>query len=126
MTITSQGGAMEITTKIGTKTGLLNIIGQLENVHKRPALFIGRKDDVKSAVNFLQGFLTACDALGFGYSRDIGRQVIVENDWEPSSQGVWLQMREKGMHEEEIVQELVRMEIRSWQKLVALLVASEQ
>ncbi len=117
---------MEITTKIGTKTGLLNIIGQLENVHKRPALFMGKKDDVAGAVNFLQGFLTACDALGFGYSRDISRQVIVENDWEPGSQGVWLQMREKGMSEADIVQELVRIEIRSWQKLVAILIASEE
>lgn len=117
---------MKIATKVGTKTGLLNMIGVLENVYKRPALYIGRKDDVDGVVNFLQGFLTACDALGFGYSRDINRQVIVEDDWEPGAQGVWLQMREKGMSEEEIVKELVRLEIKNWQKLVAILIASEQ
>ena len=117
---------MEIGTKIGTKTGLLNIIGQLENVYQRPALFIGRRDDVAGAVDFLAGFLTACDALGFRYSRDISRHVIVENEWEPSSQGVWLQMREKGLSEEEIVKELVQLEIKGWQKLVAILIASEQ
>lgn len=117
---------MEIITKIGTKTGLLNIIGQLENVHKRPALFIGRKDDVDGVINFLQGFLAACDALGFRYSRDINRQVIIESDWETGAEGVWLQMRQKGMSEEEIVQELLRLEIKGWQKLVAILTASEE
>ena len=117
---------MEIITKIGTKTGLLNIIGQLENVHKRPALFIGRKDDVDGVINFLQGFLAACDSLGFRYSRDINRQVIIESDWETGAEGVWLQMRQKGMSEEEIVQELLRLEIKCWQKLVAILTASKE
>ncbi|MGI4789124.1 MAG: hypothetical protein ACRYFS_09780 [Janthinobacterium lividum] len=117
---------METITKIGTKTGLLNIIGELENVCKRPAMWINKKDDVDGVINFLQGFLTACDALGFGYSRDISRQVHVESDWESGAEGVWLQMRQKGMSEEAIVQELLRMEIRTRQKQVALLLASEE
>lgn len=116
---------MEAIAKIGTKTGLLNIIGELENVYKRPALYIGKNDDVEGIVNFYQGFLGACDALGFGYSRDISRQVIVENSWEPNAEGIWLQMRKKGMGEEDIVKEFVRLEIKKWQRLVAILLASE-
>jgi len=116
---------MEAIAKIGTKTGLLNIIGELENVYKRPAMYIGKKDDVDGIVKFFQGFLGACDALGFGYSRDISRQVIVENGWEPGAEGVWMQMRNKGMSEEDIVKEFVRLEIKKWQKLIGILLASE-
>ena len=116
---------MEAIAKIGTKTGLLNIINALEIVYERPALFIGEKDNVDSTMKFLQGFLVASDALGFKYSRDISRQVIIENDWEPRPGGVWLQMRDKGMSEEAIVQELIRLEIKNWQKLVRILLASE-
>jgi hypothetical protein len=64
-----------------------------------------------SLENYLSGFRGACAACGFEVNRKLRQQVIERHGWKFSAAGPASQMKEKGMSEEAIMDELIAIEM---------------
>lgn len=103
------------------------IIACLEDVLNRPGMYLGPFNDVPHVVAFLNGFDTACAALGFSPVRlDVTYQSVVrERGWfESSTRGIWDVMHDRGLDEHEIVRELVVVELEVWKRRTSPLSSS--
>ncbi len=99
------------------------IIACLEDVLKRPEMYLGPSADVAHVVTFLSGFDTACTALDLspGHTDTAYQSVVREKGWaESSTRGVWNIMYDRGLTEHEIVRELIVIEIAAWKQRAAL------
>lgn len=100
---------------------LENLITCLENVRKRPAMYLGRTD-VEWAFHFLNGFQSAVWVI-FGVSRDCysaeWEQVVEGHGWEWLPVHPYHQMVERGMSPQEVIEELVTMEIELLQRVAS-------
>lgn len=87
-----------------------------EHICKRPLMYFS--NDVPAVVNFLEGFKTACLMLNpaFDYKAIYG-QVIQERGWKDSPQGIWRQMQERGMSDEEVISEMLAVYQEIWTQL---------
>ncbi len=87
------------------------LIENLEHVIKYPTMYMGRA--TWDAVNiFIYGFSCAYGAMGVPLTLDIRRQATNSRGWEFTSIRGADQMREQGLSEEQIVQELLLIEIK--------------
>ncbi len=90
----------------------------LEIVLKAPRMFFG--DEMPSVFNFVEG-------LRFMYSEldvsdayyDTFNMVIKERGWRFSAHHPFVEMRERGMSEQEITAEVLTIEIEVWKRLVS-------
>jgi hypothetical protein len=98
------------------------IIACLEDVLKRPEMYLGPSADVTHVVAFLSGFDTACTTLGLssGHMDTAYQSVVREKGWaESSTRGIWNIMSDRGITEHEIVRELIVIEIEAWKQRAA-------
>jgi hypothetical protein len=95
------------------------VIVMLEAMRKRPLMYIGVRD-VQAAECFLAG-------LGMGYHifsggdlpdfEEVKKRVISERGWEVTNTPPSKEMRERGMDDEVIVDEVIAMEIEVWRRM---------
>jgi hypothetical protein len=85
-------------------------------VKSRPLLYISKEEGVDGFQTFLHGFLVACNALGYRYSSDAERRVLLSAGYERRADGVWSQMQEKGMSDEEMIHQGLVLEIQKWKE----------
>jgi hypothetical protein len=90
----------------------------LEMVWAHPASFLGRADDPQRAETFIDGFRLACQAFGHDGDPEAFRAVWKARGWERRGTPLVRQMRERGMSESEIVQELLAIEVAYWRRVV--------
>jgi hypothetical protein len=82
------------------------ILRFLEAFRKRKPMYIG-KVEVRAAELFLAGFLAGCGACGFPGSWEKWRDAAAARGWKRSPLGPVPEMRDRGMSEEEIIDELI-------------------
>jgi hypothetical protein len=70
--------------------------------------------DVTATENFLGGFHLGCSACGLEVPFEIRERVTIERGWQWSAALPSDQMREKGLAEEEMIDELFAIEIAAW------------
>lgn len=90
------------------------IIEILRSARGRKAMYLGTID-VPSADSFLYGFRVGCFACGRDLSLAVRERVTTAHGWEWSARGPIEEMRERGLSEEEIVDELFAIEISAWE-----------
>ncbi|MEP7287277.1 MAG: hypothetical protein ABI947_16095 [Chloroflexota bacterium] len=96
------------------KTYIASIINRLEEIRQRPMMWIGKLTDI---VPFLNGFNSACFVTVYENTRDNFYEEIVKGrGWHVSSQGPEFFMREKGLNDKEIADELLAIHIEVWKK----------
>lgn len=94
------------------------LIDSLELVRQRPAMFMGWTK-TNSAEIFLAGFDTASEAVGIDGSRERMVKAGEARGWEFSSTGFTPHMRERGMGEAEMVDELIAIHIDAYRSLLS-------
>ena len=97
------------------------IIEILESVRKRTPMYI-EAIDAKLLEHFLHGFNVGCFALlndAQAYSRHISMflRIASERGWDFNALSPVNVMRKKGLSEEEILNELMVLEIKTWHRL---------
>jgi hypothetical protein len=90
------------------------IIEILRSARDRKAMYLGTVD-VPSAENFLNGFKVGCFACGRDVPLEVRARVTTKRGWVWSAKGPIEEMRERGLTEEEIVDELFAIEIAAWE-----------
>ena len=90
---------------------IAKLIEQLKLALTRPALFMG-ETTVNAAISFLNGMGLACHAVGIAPTLDTKREAVKSRGWEFGPTGGLAYMREANLTEEQIVQELLRIEIK--------------
>jgi hypothetical protein len=101
------------------------VITFLELVKNRPMMFIGRLDAALMD-RFINGFHQGCllmkdDEGAFGSEgkrmSEMREQDILERGWYNGCKGLVVELRKKGLSEEEIIQGLVEIEIEIWKNI---------
>jgi hypothetical protein len=90
------------------------IIEILRSARHRKSMYLGTVD-VPSAVDFLNGFQVGCFACGQDVPLEIRERVTTARGWEWSAKRPIDEMREQGLTEDEIVDELFAIEIAAWE-----------
>lgn len=100
------------------------IIATLEHTQARPAMYMHNAQDLEAAQGFLDGFSTPCMRLGYGYGQKVQATIFTQRGWyraenraELLSQKTGKNMKESGMSDAEIIQELFAIEIDCWKTL---------
>jgi hypothetical protein len=92
-----------------------NILATLAHIKKRPFMHV--YPNAEAAINFLHGFNAGCSTAGYRISHtpETPYQAIIEARGWPFYAGRPItEMRNAGMTEEQIIQELVEIEILTW------------
>jgi hypothetical protein len=90
------------------------IIEILRSARDRKAMYLGTVD-VPSAENFLNGFKVGCFACGRDVPLEVRERVTTKRGWVWSAKSPIEEMKEQGLTEEEIVDELFAIEIAAWE-----------
>jgi hypothetical protein len=93
-----------------------NIEETLRLLQTRPRLFLGEVTLERVNV-WLGGFEAGCAALGVAIPRDVFTKVLQERGWKESAYGQIPQMREKGLSDDQIVQELIEIQVALYQSV---------
>jgi hypothetical protein len=99
------------------------VIQLLERFQQRKEEFVYPLN-LQAVEHFLTGFRAACAACGFEIPRKLKQQVLERRGWKHSAAGPAAQMRDKGMSDEAIIDELIRLEIEQLKQLGDKLTAS--
>jgi hypothetical protein len=94
------------------------VVELLREVRRRPPVWIGGYSP-ESLLHFLNGVTAAAGAFGLRIHRHPGSaygQVITERGWEHIAAAPVDEMRERGLSDQEIVQELLTIEIETWRR----------
>jgi hypothetical protein len=90
------------------------ILQILKSARQRKAMYLPNVD-VASAETFLSGFEIGCSACGFEVPLEVRKRVTTLRGWEWRATSPVDQMRERGVDEERIVEELFALEIAAWE-----------
>lgn len=93
------------------------IVSYLEEVKKYPGLHIQPVTPETLMIYFYglnKGITFAADRFDFNASSNETRSLIISRGWKGGSKPLYSEMREKGMNDEEIIQELLSIEIEMW------------
>jgi hypothetical protein len=102
------------------------IVSTLEHAQVRPAMFMHDAGRVETVESFLDGFDTACQTLGYSYSKQTFEVVFTRRGWkrfenraELLSERIGKNMKDSGMSDAEIINELFAIQIECWKSLLA-------
>lgn len=93
------------------------ILEILRSARQRKSMYLGRTE-VGTAETFLNGFKVGCFACGLEVPFKIQEQVTIERGWKWNALGPINEMREAGLSEEQVVDELFAIEISGWEKCI--------
>ncbi len=87
-----------------------SVINLLEKVRSKPMVYIGV--DLSRIISFLDGVHAVCQTIGIqcGYG-PMYEQVMTERGWTYSPKGPWQEMKERGLSDTDIVDEIINIEI---------------
>jgi hypothetical protein len=89
-----------------------DLLQKLEHVYQRPANWIDQ--ELPAAATFLFGVDLVCQTLGIYVEHEqLYERIVIERGWSSIPHAPWIEMREKGLSENEISKELIyiRMEL---------------
>jgi hypothetical protein len=98
------------------------VVELLREVRRRPPVWLGGYSP-DSLIHFLHGVNAAVGVFGLRVDRYLGSsygQVITERGWEHLAVAPVDEMRERGLSDQEIVQELLTIEIETWKRVYQL------
>jgi hypothetical protein len=99
----------------GQETAMVDrILEILGSARERKPMYLGTVD-VASAESFLNGFLIGCFACGLEVPLEIQEQATIERGWPWYASRPIPEMRERGLSEEQIVDELFAIQIAAWE-----------
>jgi len=102
---------------------ILRIIEELERVRGRRMLFVGDNSS-SAAASFLCGFQCACMILGLNLPYAMRLQATEERGWPPSAEAWSVSaMREQGLSDEAIADEMIAIDIGAWRHMAGESVA---
>ena len=90
---------------------------QLLEAFKKSKEMIVHPVDVHTVQTFLTGFRSGCAACGLEVPRKLQWQVLEGRGWKRAAAGPVGQMKEKGMADPAIIDELIDIEIEQLQRL---------
>lgn len=106
------------------KVNIEEIIRFLNHVKQKPNMYVD-KSDITSMESLIYGFNAGChimsDAINPLKHRDIIDQVKIDRGWHFSPVSVTVEMKKRGLSDEEIIQELLDIEIETWRRMEILL-----
>lgn len=93
-----------------------SIFEMLEHIKLRPAMYVGKSDDVESLDHFLNGFGAGLFTHGIRHTFPYFHKAMRAHGYEISAlrESLYEQMRERELSDEAIVQERMMLEIESW------------
>ncbi|MBI5957464.1 MAG: hypothetical protein HY866_01925 [Chloroflexi bacterium] len=98
------------------KEQVQQIINVLGGVRQRPGLYMRQNQ----ASGFLDGFRLALEMLSaMGVPTSFYKEALAERGWEWSLAAPLAEMQQRGLTEEEKVEELLTIEIEAWKKVLA-------
>ncbi len=99
---------------------LRNIVGQLELVRGRKMMFIGSSSSLAMSA-YLSGYHSAAQALGVLLPYENWQSAKEERGWLRSAE-VWpvSEMRERGMADEAMADEMLAIDIAAWQRIIEM------
>jgi hypothetical protein len=103
-------------TGAGLMQAIDRLIQLLERLRKSKEMFLCPLT-AAAMENYLNGFRGACSACGLEVPRKLRQQVVEKRGWKFSAAGPAGQMRDKGMDDEAIIDELAAIEIELLQQL---------
>jgi hypothetical protein len=98
------------------------VVELLREVRRRPPAWLGGYSP-ESLLHFLHGVTAVAGAFGLRVDRYLGSaygQVITERGWEHVAVAPVDEMRERGLSDPEVVQELLTIEIETWKRAYQL------
>jgi|RhiMetdeSRZDD1v2_1073273.scaffolds.fasta_scaffold157749_2 hypothetical protein len=109
-------------------TGIPEMIRTLEFVKEKPHMFVA-DNPVTSMECFLFGFRSGCyantDINSLKHKNTID-EVTIERGWHFSPVPVSIEMRKRGLSDEEIIEELLTIEIEAWRRMESLVVKERE
>lgn len=93
------------------------IIEVLESARTRKQMYF-QPVNVEATVNFLNGFKLLLFCLEMEMPHAVYAQVYQQRGWEYTARGVWIDMQERQMTEESIIDELLTLEIQAWKSIL--------
>ena len=94
------------------------IVEHLENVRQRPLMFIGELY-AEAIHTYLFAFTAGCRICGRDRPQDHYWKVYETRGWKMNSLGLYKSMRDAGMPEAAVVDELIVIEIEAWRQFGA-------
>ncbi len=91
------------------------ILEILRSARERKPMYI-QPVDLAAAENFLTGFKVGCFACGLEVPYEIRERVTIERGWKWDAAPPTKEMRERGLNEEQIIDELFAIAIAEWEK----------
>ncbi len=101
------------------------IIEVLESVRKHTPMYIGRVD-VSLTIAWLYGFQTGLLIDAPDNLTDLRDKVLLKRKWKVTNVSASVQMRERGMTPEAIIDELIVIEIEVWKRVAKQLVKQQR
>jgi hypothetical protein len=92
-----------------------HILDILRSARQRKPMYL-QSVNIAAADNFLSGFKIGCFACGLEVPVEIRERVTIERGWQWYAALPITEMRERGLSEEQIVDELFAIEIAAWEK----------
>lgn len=90
------------------------LIDLLEEARSQPEKFL--TPDMPAAQVFLSGFGTTCERLlGVEVADTAYAEAAQARGWQRTDLGIWQEMREKGLSDDQIRDELITLQIAAWQ-----------
>lgn len=105
-----------------TSTQIRSLIELLEAARQRPGMYIGAAEPAR-VESFVLGIQVACCVLGEDASpgltaNELKRQVISERGWKWPVQGLVFHLRQRGLSDAQIVDELFAIELECWKRIL--------
>lgn len=96
---------------------LSDLLVTLEHARSRPGMYATGIRDTGNLLRGIQIAMHCC--LGETNDFRIRGRLIIESGWTWSSLPPWDEMRQSGLSEEQVVDEMYRIEILTWQRVLA-------
>jgi hypothetical protein len=92
------------------------VLELLEAILKRPLMYFGKADDVEIANSFISGFsISLFHTFDIPFSRvDVLGESVTKRGHRFSPRGIWQELKEEGLDNEQIINELIQIQIEMW------------
>ena len=98
------------------RSDIERILYALENMRQRQPMYL-EAVNIEAMVNFIHGFNLGIFTLGFKIPDMVYEQAYKQRGWEYTARGAWQDMRDRGLSEETIMDELLAVEMDAWRLL---------
>jgi hypothetical protein len=98
------------------------IVDFMKMVQERPYMYASPTREAPHEpvlVHFLNGFQSACWAAGISFpSRELITEIAAKRGWSDNAMGPWKDMANRGLSEQEIIDEVMIIQIEAWKSVL--------